>query len=54
MTRYVKPIMTVAMSRWLKKGIKDHKDADRFYKKFGVTPSYAQLMYKHPKKKTHK
>ena len=42
------------MSKWLKKGIKNYRDADKFYKEFGVTPTYAQLMYKHPKKKTRK
>jgi len=51
MVRYVKPTMPKDMSTWLKKGIKDYKDADKFYKKYGVTPSYARMMYKHPKKK---
>lgn len=50
MARYIKPEMPKSMSIWLKKGIKNYKDADRFYAKFGVTPNYARLMYKHPKK----
>lgn len=54
MVRYVKPIMTKKMSNRLKRGIKNYKDADKFYKEFGVTPSYAQLMYRHPKKSTRK
>jgi len=36
---------TEQMREWLKIGIKDYKDADKFQKKFGVTPVYAQLMY---------
>ncbi len=50
MVKYTKPIMTKSMSNWLKRGIKDYKDADKFYKKYGATPNYARLMYKHPKK----
>jgi len=34
------------MYHWLKKGIKDYEDADKFQKEFGMTPNYARLMYK--------
>jgi len=49
MVRYIKPTMSIAMSNWLRKGIKDYKDADKFKSRFGSTPNYARLMYRHPK-----
>lgn len=49
--RYIKPIMPKDMSDWLKEGIIDYEDADKFYEKYGVTPNYARIMYKHPKGK---
>ena len=48
--RYVKPEMDKKMSIWLKKGIKNYADEDLFRKTFGVSSSYARLMYKHPTK----
>lgn len=38
--------MSKKMYHWLKKGIKDYEDADKFQKEFGMTPNYARLMYK--------
>ncbi|KKM63598.1 hypothetical protein LCGC14_1509850 [marine sediment metagenome] len=40
------PTMSKKMYHWLKKGIKDYEDADKFQKEFGMTPNYARLMYK--------
>ena len=50
--KYKKPMMSMEMYSWLKRGIKDYKDADKFKRKFGVTPNYARLMYKKSMRKS--